>query len=1129
MKNFLTVKMSRYILLFVVAMGLPVWLNAQNVRQLPAESLKSRIERIASNSRKNIVYDDKSFGSIQVAALNAENNDLNALLTKSLASTGFTFKTMPDNSIVIKKQEKTAVLSSQQKSTGKGTLQGTVLDEVGNVVTGVMVSIPGTTTGTMTDINGKYMLSGIPEGSTSLQFAFMGYETLLMNDVKISAGRSTLMDVVLKETTTLLNEVVVVGYGTQQKRDITGSVTTIQGSKLRDIPASSVTAALAGMVPGVQVSQTTGAPGAAPSIKIRGTGSITAGNDPLYVIDGFPYENDALLYFNTNDIESVSILKDASATSIYGSRGANGVIIVTTKKGQAGAPKISLDTYLGIQNVTKKVDVLSPEEFVEFALDAVNNSWEYLGNSASDPMESRPPFYQVPAYYLNPDSWVRTDWQDEIFRTALVQNYSLSISGGTESLRYKVSANYYDKDGTIKKSNLKRYTVGTNIAMDLTGKWKLSVGLNAAKTKNTIVNDEGQWGGGIIGTAIGLPGFFGAVNEDGSYPSFEGMGYSVSAVPNPMIFINENDDHSDVARIMGNVAVEYNIIEGLNFKSLFGFDNYNYDYSSFHKGYNGDVPSLDDYQRYTYDPEGSHSSVKSFNWLSENTLNYNVRLNQDHYVGVLLGITAQKYNAKNVSISANNFPDNMVPTLNAGQIKSGSTSESEWSLASYLARINYGFKDRYFASLSMRRDGSSRFGKDNRWGSFPAASAGWLVSEESFMKDINFINYLKIKASYGVTGNNVIPDYGSIGLLSYSYYPVGNSTSMGLVPTTMSNDDLGWETSKQVNAGIELGFFKSRIQLSAEVYQSINDNLLLNVPVPSILGVTTALHNIGKVRNRGMELNLITRNITGDFNWTTDFNISFNRNIVLALGPEGDPIRSTSNQESHITMVGEPIGNFYGYAFEGVYNTMEEINARPHLSTDRPGDPIVKDVNDDGEITVDDRTILGNYQPDFMYGIQNTFSYKGFDLGVSLQGVAGAEIMNLAMRQTLSMNGRTNQLGIARERWRSPEEPGNGKLYSANIDIRGVRRDPSSAYIEDGSYLRVKNITLGYTFNTSFLKNIQISNARIYASAQNPFTFTKYSGYNPEVSTYHSPVTPGVDYLNYPLDKSLVLGLNITF
>jgi len=646
---------------------------------------------------------------------------------------------------------------------------------------------------------------------------------------------------------------------------------------------------------------------------------------------------------------------------------------------------------------------------------------------------------------------------------------------------------------------------------------------------NRDVNDDGQWGSGIVGTALGLPGFFAKINDDGSYPDFMGMGYSVSAVRSPMVFINEVDNRSERFLTMGHAAIEYQIIKGLHFKSLLGFDGFNQEGNSFNKSFTSDVPFLSDYRRVTTPATGDHSTASSFNWLFENTLHYDVTLKEEHRINGLLGMTAQKYKGKTASMSANNFPDNMVPTLNAGQINSGSTEVTEWALISYLARLNYTFKDRYFASVSMRRDGSSRFGKGNRWGYFPSASVGWLISDEYFMDNITFLSHLKIKASYGVTGNNAISNYGAIGRLNYSYYPYGTAVVAGFVPASLSNDGLGWETSKQTNTGIEFGFLKNRIMFNAEIYQSMNSDLLLSVPIPSILGLTTALHNIGKVRNRGMELGLTTRNFVGKFNWTTDLSISFNRNKVLALGPEDDPIRSTSNQESNITQVGRPIGDFYGYIFEGVYNTMEEINARPHLPTDRPGDPIVKDVNGDNAITVDDRTILGNYQPDFLYGIQNTLSYKGFDLSIFLQGVSGADIMNLAKRQTMSMNGRTNQLGIARERWRSPEEPGNGTMYNANIDIRGVRRDPSSAYMEDGSYLRVRNITLGYAFSAPLLEKIRIAGARVYISSQNPFTFSEYSGYNPEVSSYHSAVTPGVDYQNYPLAKNLVFGINITF
>lgn len=1003
------------------------------------------------------------------------------------------------------------------------TITGVVSDSAtGQPLAGVTVKVKGKNTGTVTDAQGRFNLE--VEEDAILEVSYLGYMPK-----NISVAGKTTFKIILSASSMGLNQLVVIGYGTQVQRDVTGSMSVIQSKDLEDLSVGSVSDALVGKAPGVRISQTTGVPGAAPSIKIRGVGSITAGNDPLFVVDGFPMEGVNLSNFNMDDIESISILKDAAAASIYGARAGSGVILITTKKGQEGPPKISFGTYYGFQKLSKKVDVLSPEEYVQFATDAVNNAWAYLGNDPNDPMQDRPTFYQIPPYFMDKSKWIYSDWQDKVYHTAPIFNSQLSVSGGTKTIKYRVSGSFFNQNGIIRSTGFKRYNLNATIGANITSNLKVNVELNASKVDEDKIPDGGQWNNGVVGTALSLPGFFATRNEDGSYPSFAGMGYNTSAVRNPMVFINEYNEKKIQNRILGNASLEYHIIEGLQFKSHFGFNNYDMHDNSFQNSFVNDVPEEPGYSRGTVEARGGFNMNAEFNWLWENTLDYKFNVNDAHDFDVIIGMTSQKNNAEVGSINATNFPDNSVPTLNAGQISSASTTRSEWSLLSYFSRIHYGLMNKYFVTLSLRADGSSRFGSQNKWGYFPSVSAAWIASDEDFLKNSSFINFLKVRASYGSSGNNAIPNYGSVGLLSYSKYVIGNSILSGVIPSTLSNSNLGWEASKQLNAGIELGFWDGRIKLITDVYQTISSDLLLNVPVPSILGVTSALQNIGKVRNRGIEFSLTTRNITGKLDWTTDFNISFNRNKVLQLGPSGKPIISTSYRESNITQVGRPIGDFYGYIFEGVYNSQEEIDKHPHLDTDTPGDPIVKDVNKDGKISTADRTVLGNYQPDFGYGMNNTFKYKGFDLSVFIQGVYGNEIMDLGKYQTGSMTGRTNSKGMARDRWRSPEDPGNGKIFKASIDVYGVRRNSSTFMMEDGSYLRIRSITLGYNFNPDLLSKMKINSARIYLSSLNPFTFTKYDGYNPEVSTYDSALTPGIDYFNYPLSKSLTLGINVTF
>jgi TonB-linked SusC/RagA family outer membrane protein len=1093
--------------------------NAQSILNQPVsinlkdQRLKDAIDQIQKQTHIVFLYSEMEQLNRKVS-IHVTNEQLQKVLDQLLLPAGLGYEDA-DGKILISK--------GQLKRAKKISLRGRVVDNENKPLPSVSVRIKGTQKVTLTDMDGKFNLLA-DNGEETLVFSYIGFIT---KELKVKEGNE--INVLMEANPNSLNEVVVVGYGTQLKEQITGAVVTISGKDMQKSQVGTFTEAMVGKLPGVQISQTTGVPGAAPSIRIRGTGSITAGNEPLYVVDGFPLGEDALSNFNMGDIESISVLKDASATSIYGSRGANGVIIVTTKRGEAGKPSISLSSYYGIQQVTKKLDLLSPDEFIDFAIEARNNAWQYLGGKASDPNSVRSPLYQISPYFYDKKSWTVTDWQDEIFQLAPVRDHQLSVSGGSDAMRYMVSGAYYGQDGIIKNSYFRRYSLRSNLDARPTKRLHLTGTINTTIVNNKKAEDEGQFADGIIGTMINTPGIYGTRNPDGSYPSFRGFGYGVSEVPNPMEFINEYDNRDNQFRTIANMIAELQLIKGMSIKSMIGFDYNIVRNNQFTNSFKYNVPANPGHVAGTTIASGSYSSLSDFNWLSENTLNYNFNLGKNHKFETLMGFTAQKASIENVGISATNFPNNLVPTLNAGQISGASTSRSEWSLLSYLARANYSYGNKYYATATVRTDGSSRFGDNKRWGLFPSLSLGWMLSNESFF-DVSWINFLKFRTSFGLSGNNDIANYGSIGLLSYNDYTVGGKLVSGISPSTLSNQNLSWERSEQADFGVDLGMFDNRVNLVVDAYQRINNNLLLDVSVPSILGITNSLQNIGKVRNRGLEIALNTKNISGKFSWSTDLNFSINRNIVLALGPEGDPIISASNGDSHITEIGKPIGNFYGYIFDGVYNTTEEIKNHAHLDTDTPGEPIVRDVNGDGKITADDRTILGNYQPDFIYGMTNNFSYGNFDLSFALQGVQGSEIMDLGMRQSLSLTGRTNNLGIARDRWRSPEEPGDGKVFRAITDVRGVRRDASSFYMEDGSYLRVRNITLGYNFPAKVIHHVGLSTARIYLSAQNPFTFTNnYLGYNPEVSSYHNALTPGVDYFNYPLAKIYSLGLNVTF
>lgn len=1074
----------------------------------------------------DFVYDANELQDPAFEDVRIEGMEWQDALSDVLASKGIEYRVI-ENNIVLRKSKgvASALEHAPPAEMQQAEVQGLVLDEAQSPLSNVTISVRGKSIRTRTDAEGKFVLSGVALEDV-LVFDHLAYH---QQTIRYTGQGQIRISMAVKDHA--MDQVVVVGYGSQTKENITSAVSTLSGAELSKTSASTFTEGMIGKLPGVQISQTTGVPGAAPSIRVRGTGSITAGNEPLYVVDGFPLDAGSLSSFNMADIESISVLKDASSTSIYGSRGANGVIIVTTKKGVKGQTRILYNLSHGYQQVSTKLDLMSPEEYVDFALDARNNAWEYLGGDRNDLNSARPSLYQISPYLFTPEKWVRTDWQDAIFQTAPIAEHQLAISGGNDRHLYAVSAGYMGQDGVIKSSRFERYSVRANLINQVSDRVKVESNFNTSLIDNQLVEDKGQFNNGIVGTMINTVGFLGLQNEDGSYPSFQGFGYGVSETRSPMAFINEYDRNSKTFRTVINSSVEYKLWNNLKLKALLGFDYMKTEQNFFMNSFDSFVEDNPNHVRFTNRASGSFNYDTEFSWLSENTVNYNLETGQ-HRFDALAGFTAQKAQFSAAYIGGTNFPNNLVPTLNAGQISGANTSRAEWALLSYLGRVNYSFSNRYFLTSTIRTDGSSRFGSGNRWGWFPSVSAGWMISNESFFQ-VPFISTLKLRSSYGLSGNNNISNYGFAGLLSYGNYIIGNKQVSGITPSTMSNSMLGWEKSRQFDVALEAGLFRNRLNLMVDVYNKINTDLLLQVSIPSIVGLTSTLQNIGKVQNRGMEIGINSRNLTGSFKWTTDFNISFNRNKVLELGPTGDPIFSTAYAnagDTHITKIGQPVGNFYGYVFDGVFQSVEQINAMPHLPTDTPGDPIVKDVNGDGQINADDRTVLGNYQPDFTYGMTHNFEYKNFDFSFMIQGIQGSEIMLLNMYQTMSMTGRTNNLGIARDRWRSPEEPGNGKVYKASIDVYGLRRTSSSFFIQDGSYLRIRNISLGYTLPEQVSSGMKIARLRMYASVQNPFTFTRdYLGYNPEVSTSHNSLTPGVDYFNYPLSKSFTFGLQLNF
>ncbi|MDO1449680.1 TonB-dependent receptor [Rhodocytophaga aerolata] len=1010
------------------------------------------------------------------------------------------------------------------------SLTGKVTDENNQGIPGVNVLEKGTSNGTVTGTDGSYSLRLNNNGSVVV-FSYIGYTT-----EEMSVNNQAEINVKLVPDLQTLGEVVVVGYGEQQKKDLTGAISSVNAKDIQKIQVSSVDQALQGQIAGVQISTTSGAPGGNVNVLIRGVSSITGGVQPLFVIDGYPVSNagigNPLNTINPNDIESVDVLKDASATAIYGSRGSNGVIIITTKRGKSGAPRIEFDSYMGFQEVGKKLDLMNAQEFAGMVVDARNAGYldNFPNGNINDNNTVRPGVnFDISDKYRDPSTLPTTDWQDAIFRRAPINNYQLSATGGTESIRYAVSGGYFSQEGIIINSGLKRYNFRANLDGQLSKNLAFGVSLLPSYTQLREVPASGHYGAlGIIASATGMDPSVPVYNEDGSYgntiPPVDGN----AAIQNPVKIANELQNPSSQFRILSNAYLEYTLLEGLKLRSSFGVD-LNYYKSNLWN------PSTLSSSAPTGPATARASNTENTNWLSETTLSYKKNLGGDHLINILGGFTAQRAYNNSVTVTAGNFPDDLITNINGGIVNGGNQNIEVNNLVSLLARANYSYKDKYLLTATVRSDGSSRFGKNNRWGTFPSASIGWRISNENFMSNITFVNDLKLRASYGVTGNNAIGNYRAISLLGSNNYVIGDAVVPGLAASSLSNNDLSWESQSQLDIGIDLSVWNGRVNITSDYYDKRNKDMLFNIQTPSATGFTNAFVNVGEVQNKGIELGINTRNLVGEFQWSTSFNITFNKNKVLAMNEETARIFGSTapRANSNVTQVGYPIGVFYGRRAIGIFNSDQEaaeIGGQPNA---KAGDIRWKDVNEDGKIDDNDREVIGNPNPDFFFGFNNSFSYKGFTLDITTNGMYGQDVYNAMF--AINNSGVQNNLSFIDEaRWRSPEEPGSsqyGRLWGRAIrgGLNG-NTSYSSLYIFDASYWRIRNITLAYTLPAAWLKNIKVQNARVYVAANNLYTFTKYIGYDPEVGIAESNQTAfGVDFGTYPLNRSFTLGLNLSF
>lgn len=995
-------------------------------------------------------------------------------------------------------------------------IKGTVKSEGGGLLQGVAVSVKGTNISTGTNATGAFQIS-VPEGST-LVFTYVGYVTQ-----SVSIANKTEINVIMAMDFDKykIDEVVVVGYGTQKKRDVTGSVGSVAMKDIENIPITRADQILQGRVSGVQVTQTNSEPGGNVSIRIRGTNSITAGNEPLFVIDGFPGAGD-LNSINPNDIESIDVLKDASATAIYGSRGANGVVIVTTKKGKAGKPSINFETYQGLQEVSKTYNMMNATEYANYLNEVVSLTNAETGTT-------RAPAYSAAQIATLGEG---TNWQDALLRIAPISNYQLSISGGNSNTQHSFSLNYLTQDGVVLNSGFNRATLRYSLDKKISDKIKMGFSAQTSRTDEdrALVNTPGGSSGSVILDALRFnPAIPVRDPITGQYTFQNGPApYADNNIGNPVAYAENVNNKFATLRSLMNAFGEYEFIKGLKLRVNAGVD-LNYDTRDFF------LPS----DLFLANGQGTaiRSAKNRYSWVNENFLTYDKTFNKDHVLNLLAGLSVQQFENTNFNASNSSFFTNILGSDNIGigsTTLPPSSARSRKSLASYFGRANYSLMEKYLFTFTMRADASSVFGNNNKWGYFPSAAFAWRIIEEDFIKDISFISDLKLRTSYGITGNQEIDPYSSLGKYSDTRYTSGATRLIGIAPNNISNPDLSWESTASLDIGLDAAFLQNRISVTLDYYQKKTSDLLLQVSIPRSTGYSTTLINAGGVENKGFELGLSTINFDGKkFQWSTNANISFNKNKVTNLNGEyqrfvGDLSTSVfpgANPGSNVLRVGEPVGSFYGCTFQGIWQTPAEITASGITNLVRPGDPRYADTNDDKVISALDRTILGKAQPDFIYGLTNNFSYKGLNLNVFLQGVKGVNVLNLNRYEIESGILNTNKLQSVTNRWTGPGT--SNTIPKANSTLRrstGVTSD----VVEDASFLRIKTVSLAYKLPVfkSMMKTVK--SASIYVTAQNLYTFTKYTGFDPEVNSFGaSNLSLNTDYNAYPNVRTFIVGLKI--
>lgn len=1017
-------------------------------------------------------------------------------------------------------------------------VKGSVSDADGPLM-GATVKVKGTSNATITDLDGKYTISVSP-GQT-LEVSYIGY---VSKDVKV--GDKTTIDIIMEADGRLLSDVVVVGYGQMKRSDLTGSVVSVDDKAIKQSVPTSIDQVLQGRAAGVQIQANSGTPGGNSSIRIRGTNSINLTSQPIFVIDGVVIEtstsddsSNPLAAINPNDIVSMDILKDASATAIYGSRASNGVIMVTTRRGQKGDAMVTYDGYVGWQNMPKHLDVLNLQEYAQHY------------NAIADAQIKNPS-----ANFVRPDLLSEgTDWQDELFRNAFTTSHNVGISGGKEGISYAFSGGYLDQEGIALGSSFNRLTLRSNIDAQLKSWLKGGISFSMTSSKQKLGTDNN-----LIMNALRSQPSTAVYNADGGFDGPD----DVWMPENPVAIALLRDNYNKKENFRLNTYLEATIIKGLTLKTEISADYNNQRYYYYEPDYQLGIKTNDI-------RTGKWTKTNSKYWSWRNILTYDTAIAEKHNINFMLGQEMSHSHWETQASTATGYLSNSATDPSAGDVtqSTGTGSQVNSSIFSYFGRLFYNFDDRYLLTATLRRDGSSKFAEDNRWGWFPSAALAWKVSNENFLKDNKVLNNLKLRLGWGATGNQNVENWAYMALLASKTTPWGT----GVLNGNNANPNLKWETTYSTNVGLDFAFFNNRIEFIVDWYYKNTKDLLLQMPLPGFLGstgqgaATNPWANVGSIRNTGVEFTLNTVNIDkGDFLWRSNVVFSLNRNKVTALDTENSELYynlsiGSDNTNVTKTVVGKPIGQFWGYKVIGMFNNPEDFYykdaqgnvkqvALPEGETIGKneawlGDFIFADINGDGVITNDDQTFIGNPEPKFTWGFGNTFSYKGFDLTVFFTGSYGNDVINYNRRWT-EITGSTSNLskdvlGYARVEMIDPNGPDDFRNYHVvnagttmprlyTDSYKNLNNRMSDNYVEDGSYIRLQNVSLAYTFPKSWTKKIHLENLKIYCNIQNLFTWSEYKGYDPEVgSLYGNTLLNGVDYGRYPTPRIYTVGLNVAF